>query len=211
MYIHTYIYIYIHIYTYTYILTYIYIYVYIYVYIYIYIYIYICVYIITDIYTYNIYIYNVHRISQSITSYGSQIQNSTYSSSHHVYLLPFVLPTMLFSLAFISGGYILLETGHSNQLQVGRMSAIMTWKRDKQEAQKMLLQPIDCFQSVSPLPLAYTAQPIQLSSLDSIYVCDHSLQLLTLADIYIYIYIHTCICIYVCVYIYICIHIYIYI
>ena len=40
------------------------------------------------------------------------------------------------------------RAGHSHQLQVGRMSAIMTWKRDKQEAQENLLQPVECLQTV---------------------------------------------------------------
>ena len=41
------------------------------------------------------------------------------------------------------------NAGHSNQLQVGRMSAIMTWKRDKHEAQANMLEPVECIQSVS--------------------------------------------------------------
>ena len=57
------------------------------------------------------------------------------------------------------------NAGHSNQLQVGRMSAIMTWKRDKHEAQANMLERVECIQSVSlvqvvALPLACDGCPL---------------------------------------------------
>ena len=40
---------------------------------------------------------------------------------------------------------------HSNQLQLGRTSAIVAWKRDKQEMAESLLEPISCIQSAEEL------------------------------------------------------------